>query len=269
MWICVRLFSEASLPLNQRENLVWHPQHRTPFPTSSIPAGSQLAWSLCAWVDNVSKQPNPPAPWTIAWEPKEIRADYSGRPSERKPICLGHSGYPRHSRYARRLCSVEFWLGFQPVTGANVAIGARGGALRRVDADQQFRKSNTKGADLGSYLQSISGFWSATNPLLITGLATVLAGRSPRLAACWIGFQILNNGQEPLSSLPASIQAVSFAPFAAGNQALANCLNNSANYTPCLNQNDAIPHVWATDTESQPGSLQCRRSLYTFPQSWA
>ena len=144
----------------------------------------------------------------------------------------------------------EFWLGFQPVTGANVAIGAQA-ALFDVLMQTSSSKSNTKGADLGSYLQSISGFWSATNPLLITGHS--LGGTLTALAACWIGFQILEqrSGNRFLS-LPASIQAASFAPFAAGNQALANCLNNSANYTPCLNQNDAIPHVWATDTSLNP-----------------
>ncbi len=220
---------------------------QNPSSTSSIPSGSQLAWSLCAWIDNVSKQPTPPAPWTIAWQPKAIGADYSAVLQNGSQYALVLQGTHGTPDMLEDFAS-EFWLGFQPVTGANVAIGAQA-ALFDVLMQTSSTKSESAGADLGSYLQSIAGSFSSTNPLLVTGHS--LGGTLAALAACWIGFQIVGNSQ-PILTLPASIQAVTFAAFAAGNQALATCLNNSANYTPCFNQNDAIPHVWATDATVNP-----------------
>lgn len=219
-----------------------------PSSTSGIPAGSQLAWSLCAWIDNVSKQPTPPSPWTIAWQPDKIGADYAAvlqNGNQYALVIQGTHGTP--DMLEDFAC--EFWLAFEPVIDAKVAIGAQA-ALFDVLMQRSSAKSNTKGSDLGSYLQSISASWTESNPLLVTGHS--LGGTLAALAACWIGFQIVNNGRQLVLSLPTSIQAVTFAAFAAGNHALADCLNKSSNYVPCFNQNDAIPHVWATDTTLNP-----------------
>ena len=216
--------------------------------TTSLPQGSQLAWSLCDWIDHVSSNPNPPSPWTVVWQPSSIGADYSAvllnpTTNQYALVIQGTHGAPDE---LEDFCC-EFWAGFDPVSGAKVAIGAQAALF---DVLMQTNASLTKGGtDLGSYLQSISGSFNATTPLLITGHS--LGGTVAYLAACWIAFQFLN-GQQPLTTLPASIQAITFASFAAGNQALADVLNASSNYVPCFNQNDAIPHVWATDTTINP-----------------
>jgi len=213
-----------------------------PSSASSLPSGSQLAWSLCDWIDHVSKQQNPPSPWTIAWQPSKVKADYAAvlqNGSQYALVIQGtHGSFDKLEDFA-----CEFWLGFEPVVGAKVALGAQAALF---DVLMQ----TSSGLDLGSYLQSISGSWSDSNPLLVTGHS--LGGTLAALAACWIGFQLVKNDQRQLVSLPSSIQAITFAPFAAGNKALADFLNRSSNYTPCLNENDAIPHVWATDTSLNP-----------------
>jgi hypothetical protein len=211
-------------------------------PTPSLPPGSQLAWSLCDWVDHVAKQPNPPKPWTILWQPSKIGADYSAilqNGSQYALVIQGTHGAPD----ILEDLACEFWAGFDPVSGAKVAIGAQAALF-----DMLMQTSSTK-SDLGTALQSIAGSVSSSNPLLVTGHS--LGGTLAALAACWIGFQLLNN-QQPLPSLPASILAITFAPYAAGNQKLAAFLNGSSNYVPCLNQNDAVPHAWATDTTLNP-----------------
>lgn len=217
-------------------------------PILTIPPGSQLAWSLCDWIDNASKNSNPPPkPWTIVWEPSKIGSDYAAVLQNGSQYALVFQGTHGTVDVLEDF-ACEFWAGFDPISGAKVAIGALAAFFDVLMQTSSF-KSSTKGLDLGSYLQSISGSWSATNPLIVTGHS--LGGTLSALAACWIGFQLLN-GQQPLSALPSSIQAITFAPFAAGNQAFADFLDGSSNYIPCLNQNDAIPHVWATDTTLNP-----------------
>ncbi len=209
---------------------------------SEIPSGSQLNWSLCAWIDNVAKQPNPPSPWTIAWQPSEIGADYSAVLFNGTMYALVIQGTHGSIDWHEDL-DCETWGAFAPVSGAMVATGAN------TALTDMLAQTNSEGQDLSSYLQSISGSWSDSNFLIITGHS--LGGTLTALAACWIGFQYIN-GQQPLTALPTNIQAMSFAPFAAGNAALADFLNGSPNYVPCLNQNDAIPHAWAWDTDVNP-----------------
>ncbi|MGO4211772.1 hypothetical protein AB4Y89_18435 [Terriglobus sp. 2YAB30_2] len=227
---------------------------------SSLPQGSQLAWSLCDWIDHVSSNPNPPSPWTVVWQPSSIGEDYSAviqntTTNQYALVIQGTHGAPDE---LEDFCC-EFWAGFEPVSGAKVAIGAQAalfGALMQMNA-----KLTQGGTDLASYLQSISGSFNATTPLLITGHS--LGGTVAYLAACWIAFQFLNN-QQPITTLPSSIQSFTFAPFAAGNQALADVLNASSNYVPCFNLNDAIPHVWATDTNVNP-TLNMTNFFLLFP----
>jgi Lipase (class 3) len=209
---------------------------------SGIPQGSQLAYSLCDWVDHVATQKNPPSPWTIAWQPKKITTDYSAvlqNGSQYALVIQGtHGNLDKLEDFA-----CEFWVSFDPISGAKVALGAQAALF------DMLIQTNNLGMDLGFYLQSISSLWDASSPLLIAGHS--LGGTLSALAAAWIGFQLLNN-EQPLTSLPTSIQAFSFAPFAAGNQAFAAFFNGSSNYVPCFNENDAIPHAWATDATANP-----------------
>ncbi len=213
-----------------------------PSPTSDVPSGSQLNWSLCAWIDNVARQPNPPSPWTITWQPSEIGSDYAAVIFDGTQYALVIQGTHGSVDWHEDL-DCQTWGDFAPVSGAMVATGVN------TALTDMLAQTNSEGQDLSSYLQSISGSWTDSNFLIITGHS--LGGTLTALAACWIGFQYIN-GQQPLSGLPTNIQAMSFAPFAAGNAVLADFLNSSSNYVPCLNQNDAIPHAWAWDTTVNP-----------------
>jgi hypothetical protein len=223
----------------------------------ALPAGSQLAYSLCDWVDHVKTQQNPPTPWTIVWQPKKTKtSDYSAVLQNGSQYALVIQGTHGNLDGLQDF-ACEFWVNFDPISGAKVALGAQAALFGMLI------QTNDNGMDLLSYLQSISTSWNASNPLLVTGHS--LGGTLTAMAAAWIGFQFLNNGQ-PLSSLPTSIQAISFAPFAGGNQAFADFLNGSSNYVPCFNEHDAIPHAWATDTIANPiFNITNLYKLFPFP----
>lgn len=212
---------------------------------SLVTPAQQLAYSLCYWVDKHPNKLAPPAPWTIAWQPKKLDADYAAvlQNSQTQQYALVVQG--THASKDFDLLEdfvAEIWVNFDPVAGAKVALGAQAGLFNVLIQSGD----NT---DLASFLQSISGSWTAANPLLVTGHS--LGGTLAAMAAMWIGYYYLNN-QQPLASLPATIQGITFAAFAAGNQQVADFLNAASNYVPCFNQNDAIPHVWATNTTSNP-----------------
>jgi hypothetical protein len=213
-----------------------------PSPTQNLPSGSQFNWSLCTWIDNIAKGASLPEDWTVAWQPKRIGSDYAAVATDGTLYALVIQGTHGSTDWHEDL-DCETWTPFAPVSSAMVATGANQ-ALTDMLAN-----INSTGQSLSSYLQSISGLWTASTPLIITGHS--LGGTLTALAACWIAYQYVN-GQQALSTLPTSIQAMSFAPFAAGNSVLADFLNGSSNYVPCLNQNDAVPHAWAWDTTVNP-----------------
>ncbi len=49
--------------------------------------------------------------------------------------------------------------------------------------------------------------------------------------------------QQPLGSLPAAIQVITFAAFAAGNQPFAGFLDSQSNYQANFNANHPFPHL--------------------------
>src|SRR6266850_1311585 len=117
-------------------------------PAPSLPKGSQLAWSLCDWIDHVSTQPNPPSPWTIAWQPSQIGADYSAVLQNGSQYALVIQG-THGSTDTLEDFACEFWVGFDPVTGAKIAMGAQA-ALWDMLIQTSSTKSSTQGLDLAS-----------------------------------------------------------------------------------------------------------------------
>src|SRR5258708_7934822 len=128
----------------------------------ALPSGSQLAYSLCDWVDHVKTQQNPPTPWAIVWQPKKTKtSDYSAVLQNGSQYALVIQGTHGNLEGLQDL-GCDFWVNFDPVRGAKVALGAQAALFNMLI------QTNDDGMDLVTYLQSISSSWSA-NPLLITG----------------------------------------------------------------------------------------------------
>src|SRR5262249_37980147 len=129
--------------------------------------------------------------------------------------------------------SIDQPAGFAAISGAEVANGATTGlsnVLSLVDGG---------GQSMNQFLASID--WSEAS-LFVSGHS--LGGTLASLMAPWAAVNLFQQ-QQPLGQLPASVQAITFAAFAAGNKAFADFLDAQSNYQANFNQNDAVPHVWA------------------------
>ncbi|HEX4275087.1 MAG TPA: hypothetical protein VHZ74_07015, partial [Bryobacteraceae bacterium] len=127
---------------------------------------------------------------------------------------------------------------FEEISEAQVAKGANHGlsnVLRLKDGDGQM---------LRKFLES--SIREDGTSLLVAGHS--LGGTIASLLAPWAAVHLLKE-KKPLAQLPDTIQAVTFAAFAAGNQAFADFLSSQSNYQANFNENDAVPHVWATSGE--------------------
>jgi hypothetical protein len=95
--------------------------------------------------------------------------------------------------------------------------------------------------------------------LLIAGHS--LGGNLAGVLAPWV---VANapafGGSSPVSSLPSSMQVITFAAPTAGNSAFATFLNNQKNYQPYFNYNDIVPHVWGTVEPLDANDIQ---NMYT------
>ena len=128
---------------------------------------------------------------------------------------------------------------FEPISGAAIASGSNHGL------NALLAMTNNSGETLQSFLESLN---SGTY-LLVTGHS--LGGNLASVLTPWIAANISAfGGGGSISSLPANLNAITFAAPTAGNAAFASFLNNnSANYQAYFNTNDVIPYAWATSGE--------------------
>lgn len=196
------------------------------------------AYALCYWVDQGASG-NPPAPWKTVFLPVA-----STKQNPNFAVILQDSS--NLSQYAVVIqgtksiwdalldFNIDQTPAFSPVSGAQIAQGAADGlsnVLALADANGQ------------TLQQSLTAIGWNTNYLFLTGHS--LGGTLASLLAPWAAVNLFNQ-KSPITQLPAAIQAITFAPFAAGNQQFADFLNGQSNYQANFNANDAVPHVWAT-----------------------
>ena len=142
---------------------------------------------------------------------------------------------------------------FAPINGAAIASGSSNGLSALL------AMTNQSGETLQSFLESLN----TGTYLLVTGHS--LGGNLASVLTPWIAANIAAFGGsgQPLSSLPANLNAITFAAPTAGNEAFAAFLNdNSANYQANFNTNDVIPYAWAT---SGPWNVSNVDNLFPSP----
>jgi hypothetical protein len=201
------------------------------------------AYQLCYWLDDQQSFPpsTPPAGWNLVFKPAFHNKNYAvvlQSISDTNQLAVVIMGTHDATQMMQDLDISKPGPFVNPsgdtiITGAEVANGA-------ADAFSQVLNLRHILHTLEHYLSKTD--WSKTS-VLITGHS--LGGTIASLLAPWLASVIL--GQTPLNKpLPSSLQAVTFAAFAAGNQAFATYLNDSTQYQPNINVHDIVPYVWAT-----------------------
>jgi len=197
-----------------------------------------MAWEICAWVDQGASG-SPPAPWTTVFVPIVANPDFavvlqdSLNPQQYALVIQGTT----NAWDALLDCKINAPVSFSPVAEAYIAQGANQGLNNVLSLTDNSWKH--KFESLHQFLVSID--WNA-NYLFLAGHS--LGGTVASLIAPWAAVNLFGQ-QQPLGSLPAAIQAITFAPYAGGNQQFADFLNSQSNYQANFNTNDAVPHVWA------------------------
>lgn len=214
---------------------------------------SDQAYQLCDWVDTGASG-NPPAPWSTVFLPPaptkqspnfavvlqlhSVSASIHSNSQQYAVVVQG----TQNSGDAIEDFDIDTVVNLPTVSGAQIAQGAADGlsnVLALVANNQSLQK----------FLLSID--WKKDS-LFVTGHS--LGGTIASLLAPWAAVNLFGQSQ-PIKALPTGLQAITFAPFAAGNQAFANFLNVQKNYLANFNENDAVPHVWATSGEYSVGNM--------------
>ena len=214
-----------------------HSRKETSLDMGSSSITTNAAYALCLWVDG-SGAGSPPAPWKTVFYPVKTRDNPNFA------VVLQNS--ENTQQYALVIQgTTNIWdaildfkindpVSFPSISGAQIANGASQGMANVLGL------KDGAGQTMNQFLGSID--WSASS-LFLGGHS--LGGTLASLMAPWASVSLFGQKQ-PLAQLPPGIQAITFAPFAAGNQQFADFLNSQSNYQANFNENDAVPHVWAT-----------------------
>jgi triacylglycerol lipase len=213
---------------------------------------TNAAYSLCNWLDTAPTLPPATAPqgWQMIFVPKPKKEAYknyavilqSTANTEQLAIVIQGT---KNGWEAIEDFSIDNPAPFVNSSGASIISGAEvanGGTdglthvLKLRDKDERTLEHVIKSINLSK------------SSLLITGHS--LGGAITTLLAPWLASSLLD--QAPLTQpLPANMQVITFAAFAAGNQQFATYLNGSSQYQPNINLNDIVPYVWANTGDYQ------------------
>ncbi|HKF48070.1 MAG TPA: hypothetical protein VKB38_11985 [Terracidiphilus sp.] len=213
------------------------------------------AYELCDWLDTQPKYPPTSAPtgWKPAFVPTFFDRDYavvleSTSDSDQLAVVIMGTHDVSQMLQDTHISDPGPFVnssGGTIIAGAEVANGASA-AFTKVLKLRQLPHLET----LKEYLEHKAK--SKGLNVLVAGHS--LGGTTASLFAPWLASVMLK--QTPLTvPLPPAIQAVTFAAFAAGNQAFATYLNGSTQYQPNINVNDIVPYVWATTGSYQVSSV--------------
>ena len=197
------------------------------------------AYQLCYWLDTQTSLPpsTPPSGWNLVFAPAFQKNNYavvlqSSADSSQLAIVIQGT---RDAAQTIEDMEINNPVVYPIIPNASIANGAS-------DAFNNVLSLTVQGQSQTFQNFITSTDWSSTS-VLITGHS--LGGTIASIMAPWVASLILNTGTVA-PPLPASIQAVTFAAFAAGNQAFVDYLNSSPQYQANINVNDVVPNVWAT-----------------------